>query len=201
MKAGGQPGYEPQAQAPVYAQPGPGYVQPVTYQAVPQQAVYYQPNYQSVQPQIVQYQQHHHHHDHSDDPTCTGNAALGAFLVYFFGIIGALVGICVERRSSYVVFHAYQSLYWNLLYLIILIPLRILGMLYYYNDVNLNNGIYLIVSLIDWLFTLVVIIVSILLLIMAVVWARERRLFKLPLIGQLAEKSANSREYETLIYQ
>eukprot|EP01088_Endostelium_zonatum_P021502 TRINITY_DN852_c0_g2_i1.p1 TRINITY_DN852_c0_g2~~TRINITY_DN852_c0_g2_i1.p1 ORF type:complete len:196 (-),score=43.18 TRINITY_DN852_c0_g2_i1:98-637(-) len=175
-------------------QPQPGYQQP------PQQAVYYQPNYQAV-PQGAGEPHHHHHHHHADDePTCCGNAALAGFCVYFFGIIGALIGLCVERRSLYVVFHAYQSLFWNLLVMLIWIPLRVFISLIALGDIHTADVVGTIFGIFGWIIGITIFLINVLLLIFAIVWARERKLFRLPVIGQLAEKCANSREYETTIY-
>jgi len=185
-------------QQPVYVQQGyqqapPVYSQVAYQQPPPQQQVYYQ------QPPPQVYVAGggvppagtggHHHHCGEDEPSCCPPAALEVFLAYIFPLIGGGIIISIERRSFYCVFHAWQALLMYLVYLIIDIPLQFLSyvVLAAFGYVSLG-------------FSIVWAILALITLIIAMIRAKERKIFKWPILGHLAEHLASRRSYEETIY-
>jgi uncharacterized membrane protein len=132
----------------------------------------------------------------------TGKSALGldgnvaAALGYPIGII-AIICLIMEKENRFVKFHALQSLLWIALYIVVVIALMILGVIIGILGIAASSasssagaGVGLIGMLV-WLIWLVVFFGWLIMLILAAVKAYGGVLYKLPIVGNMAEKFAN----------
>jgi uncharacterized membrane protein len=104
----------------------------------------------------------------------TGKSSLGideniaAFLAYLFGFISGLILLVVEKDSSFVRFHAMQSvLVFGVLFLIGMIPF------------------------IGWIASFVIAPIAFILWIILMIQALQGKMYKLPLVGDIAEKQTH----------
>ncbi|GAC1587527.1 MAG: hypothetical protein NVS4B1_31110 [Ktedonobacteraceae bacterium] len=171
----GQPGYgQPGYGQPGYGQPGygqPGYGQPGGYQA---------PNYgqQQAYGQQQQYM--------GANPVAAGGAStmdiqpnLAALLSYLFGAIGGLIFFLMEKKNRFVRFHAMQSILLSAGVIVVEIVLNILARVPIINFVS--------VCIVGPIFGLGVLALWIFLMVQAF----QGKMFKLPVIGDYAERYAN----------
>lgn len=92
---------------------------------------------------------------------------LAAALAYILGWLSGLVIVLIEKENKFVRFHAYQSLFTFLpLFLINLFPM------------------------IGWMLSPILVPAQLILIIVLVVKAAQGERFKLPIVGDLAEKYA-----------
>ena len=129
----------------------------------------------------------------------TGKSALGldgniaAALGYPIGII-AIICLIMEKENRFVKFHALQSLLWHAAYIVVIIALMILGAIIGMVGVaasaassSAGAGIGLIGMLI-WLLWLLFFFGYLIMLILAAVKAYGGADYKLPIVGNMAEK-------------
>lgn len=129
----------------------------------------------------------------------TGKSALGldgniaAALGYPIGII-AIICLIMEKENRFVKFHALQSLLWHAAYIVVIIALMILGAIIGMVGIaasaassSAGAGIGLIGMLI-WLLWLLCFFAYLIMLILAAVKAYGGLEYKLPIVGNMAEK-------------
>jgi len=129
----------------------------------------------------------------------TGKSALGldgnlaAALGYPVGII-AIICLVMEKENRFVKFHALQSILWFAVYIVVIIALVILGVIIGILGVaasaassSAGAGIG-IIGMLVWLLWLVVFLGWLIMLIVAAVKAYGGIEYKLPIVGNMAEK-------------
>ena len=129
----------------------------------------------------------------------TGKSALGldgniaAALGYPIGII-AIICLIMEKENRFVKFHALQSLLWHAAYIVVIIALMILGAIIGMVGIaasaassSAGAGVGLIGMLI-WLLWLLFFFGYLIMLILAAVKAYGGLEYKLPIVGNMAEK-------------
>jgi len=171
-----QPGYQPGSyqQQPGY-QPG-GYQQQSGYQ----QGGYQQPpNYQ--QPYGTPFTAT----PNANGPTSMGmDANVAAGLSYLFSIVGGLIFYFGEKQNRFVRFHAMQSILFNAFWIVLFIVLFTVQSLLYATVILIPLGI--VFTCLTFLLPLALLVVWIVLM----VYAFQGKYFKLPVIGDYAEKYA-----------
>ena len=181
-----QPGSEPQ-QGPYqggYQQPGyqpGGYQQPNYQQGGFQQQPGYQPGgYQ----QQTQYGSPYTT-TNPNGPTSMGmDANVAAGLSYLFSIVGGLIFYFGEKQNRFVRFHAMQSILFNAFWIVLFIVLFTVQSFLYASVILIPLG---------FVFTCLTILLPLALLvvwIILMVYAFQGKYFKLPIIGDYAEKYA-----------
>ena len=113
---------------------------------------------------------------------------VAALLSYVFGWVSGLIFFLIEKESRLVRFHAMQSILYNVLIAVLSIVLWIISFVLFLIGTQLPGILYTLVSL---LMTLLWIVFSIGLLIawiLCLVKAFQGQYFKLPIIGNFAEK-------------
>jgi len=119
------------------------------------------------------------------------DANIAAILAYLLGLLGGLIFFFIEKNSRFVKFHAMQSILFNVVVGVVAIVLTIVVTILTLVISSISSSLGFIVSMLSlvfWLgFGLVIIITAILLLIKAF----QGQMFKLPIIGNMAEKFAS----------
>jgi uncharacterized membrane protein len=116
---------------------------------------------------------------------------IAALLAYLFGWVSGLVFFLIEKDSKLVRFHAMQSILLNVVILVICVVLWILSFVLILMMAMLPD---IMGSLIGLLTSLIWLVFSVALLvgwILCVVRAYQGQFFKLPIIGNMAEKIVN----------
>lgn len=174
-----QPPYgQPQQQQPPYGQPQQQYGQPQQQYAQPQQPYPQQPPYGQPQQPYGQPQYG------QPAPAAASDGLdenVASALCYLFGVVTGVLFLVLEphNKNRVVRFHAFQSIFFNVGYIAVWIGLSILYRLMPY-------GIWVILSLASGLLSLGFLICWLFLMYKAY----NREMFKLPIIGDLAEKQA-----------
>lgn len=125
----------------------------------------------------------------------SGKSALGldgnlaAALGYPIGII-ALILIFMEKDNRFVKFHALQSIFFYIMYVVVIIAYIIITSIITFVLTQISSALALI-GLLFWLFTIVLVLAFLGALIFAAVKAYGNNWFKLPIVGNMAEKMAN----------
>jgi len=176
-----QPGQEGgYQQQPGYQQQG-GY-QPGGYQ---QQSGYQQGGYQQQGPYQQPYSTPSTAIPNPNGPTSMGmDANVAAGLSYLFSIVGGLIFYFGEKQNRFVRFHAMQSILFNAFWIVLFIVLF-----------TVQSFLYATVILIPvaFVFTCLTILLPLALLavwIVLMVYAFQGKYFKLPVLGDYAEKYA-----------
>jgi uncharacterized membrane protein len=197
-----QPGSEPQPggyQGGYQQQPG---YQPGDYQQQPgyQQGGYQQPSYQpggyQQQPgyQPGGYQQQNYQQPYGTPFTTTTNpngptsmgmdANVAAGLSYLFSIIGGLIFYFGEKQNRFVRFHAMQSILFNAFWIVWFIVFFTVQSIFYATVILTPFA--LVLTCLTFLLPFAVLALWIILM----VYAFQGKYFKLPVIGDYAEKYA-----------
>ena len=116
---------------------------------------------------------------------------IAALLAYLFGWVSGLIFFLLEKDSKLVRFHAMQSILFNVVILVITVVLWIVSFVLILMLAMLPD---IMGSLIGLLTSLLWLVFSVALLvgwIMCVVRAYQGTYFKLPIIGNMAEKMVN----------
>jgi uncharacterized membrane protein len=192
QQSGYQPGSEPQQgpyqggypQQPGY-QPGgyqPGGYQPGGYQQQPG----YQPGgYQQQQNYQQPYGTPFTTTTNPNGPTSMGmDANVAAGLSYLFSIVGGLIFYFGEKQNRFVRFHAMQSILFNAFWIVLFIVLFTVQSFLYASVILAPLGI--VFTCLTFLLPLALLVVWIILM----VYAFQGKYFKLPVIGDYAEKYA-----------
>jgi uncharacterized membrane protein len=175
-----QPGYQPGGyQQPDYQQGGyqqPGY-QPGGYQQQPgyqpggyQQQTQYGAPYTTTNP---------------NGPTSMGmDANLAAGLSYLFSIVGGLIFYFGEKQNRFVRFHAMQSILFNVFWFVLFTVFFFVQSILYATVIL--SPLALVLTCLTFLLPFAVLVMWIILM----VYAFQGKYFKLPIIGDYAEKYA-----------
>jgi uncharacterized membrane protein len=113
---------------------------------------------------------------------------VAALLSYVLGGIGGLVFFLIEKDSRFVKFHAMQSIMLNVLVVAVVIALWIVTVVMLIIGAAAGDalgGIFVLLSTLIWVAFGVGVLIA---LIMCVVKAFQGQYFKLPIIGNFAEK-------------
>lgn len=122
-----------------------------------------------------------------------GKSALGldgnvaALLGYIIGIV-AIISIIIEKDNKFVRFHALQSILWSVACVIGIIGVAIIGTILALILGQVSSGLGGIVALLTFLLYLGLILAMIGGLIFGAIKAFGNNSFKLPIVGNLAEK-------------
>lgn len=112
-----------------------------------------------------------------------------ALIGYIIGIV-ALVLIFIEKDNKFVRFHAIQSVLWTVGYIVCLFALIIVGTIVGVVMAQVSSGLATIVSLLITLLTIGLVLIFLGGLIFAAIKAFGGNEFKLPIIGNMADKWA-----------
>jgi len=110
-----------------------------------------------------------------------------ALIGYIIGIV-ALVLIFIEKDNKFVRFHAIQSVLWTVVYIISVIALAIIGAIITMVLAQISGGLATIVSLLLMLLYIGLFFGFIGGLIFAAIKAFGNNEFKLPVVGNMAQK-------------
>ena len=134
----------------------------------------------------------------------TGNSALGldgnvaALLGYIIWVI-ALISVIMEKENRFVRFHAIQALLYNAAFIVLYIALAIVQIVITVifgvaaaAAGDAGGAIGLVLSLISLLIWMVVPLIMLIGIILAAIKAYQGQMYKLPIIGNMAEKWATT---------
>lgn len=116
---------------------------------------------------------------------------IAALLAYIFGWVSGLVFFLIEKDSKLVRFHAMQSILFNVCVLVLCIAMWIVTFVLILIASQLADIMGTLVGLLATLFWLVLSALILIALVMCLIRAYQGKFFKLPIIGNLAEKFAN----------
>ena len=119
------------------------------------------------------------------------DANIAALLAYLFGLLSGVIFYVIEKNSRFVRFHAMQSILFNALVAVVFIGLSVVLSIFTMILANISGalaGIVGILSLLIWLVLIVAVFVG---FIMCLIKAYHGQMYKLPFIGDMAEKFAN----------
>jgi len=127
-------------------------------------------------------------------PSAPGKSSTGldeniaALLSYIFGWVSGLIFFLIEKDSRLVRFHAMQSLLFNVLVGIVFIVLWVVLFVFFMILSQVSGaltGILTILSTLIWVVLCIAVLIG---WIMCLVKAFQSQYFKLPIIGNFAEK-------------
>ena len=130
----------------------------------------------------------------SSQPPALGKSSTGldeniaALLSYVFGWVSGLVFFLIEKDSRLVRFHAMQSLLFNVLVAIVVIALWVVFAVLWLIASQLSGVMSALLGLVGTLVWIVLGIGILIGWIMCLIKAYGRQYFKLPIIGNFAEK-------------
>lgn len=130
-------------------------------------------------------------------PSLSGKSSTGldeniaALLAYIFGWVSGLIFFLIEKDSKLVRFHAMQSILFNVLIAVVVFVGWILTVIVVLIASSLADALGAISGLLALLIWLVISVGLLATLILCLVRAYQGKFFKLPFIGDLAEKIAN----------
>ena len=113
---------------------------------------------------------------------------LAALLSYIAGWLSGLIFFLLEKDSRLVRFHAMQSLLLNVLVIVIGIVVWVLTVVLWLVSTQISGIISALVSLVATLFWVVFGIAILVAVVMCLIKAYQGQYFKLPVIGNFAEK-------------
>jgi uncharacterized membrane protein len=130
----------------------------------------------------------------SQPPVQAGKSSTGldeniaALLSYIFGWISGLIFFLIEKDSRLVRFHAMQSLLFNVLVVVVAIALWIVLFVFLLIVSQVSGGLATVLSLVSVLVWLVFGVAILAGWVLCLVKAFQGQYFKLPVIGNFAEK-------------
>ncbi len=113
---------------------------------------------------------------------------VAALLSYIFGWLSGLIFFLIEKDSRLVRFHAMQSLLLNIVAAIIAVVIWVVTVVMWLIATQIAGVINLLVSLVATLVWVVFGIAILIAVIMCLIKAYQSQYFKLPVIGNFAEK-------------
>jgi uncharacterized membrane protein len=116
---------------------------------------------------------------------------IAALLAYVFGWVSGLIFFLIEKDSKLVRFHAMQSILFNVLVVIVCIVGWIVTIVFVLIASQLPGILGTLAGLVVSLVWLVVVIGLLATLVLCLVRAYQGKFFKLPFIGDMAEKITN----------
>ena len=130
----------------------------------------------------------------SQPPAQAGKSSTGldeniaALLSYVFGWLSGLIFFLIEKDSRLVRFHAMQSLLFNVLFAVVAIALWIVLFIAFIIAAQVSGALTTLLSLVSLLIWGVLFIAILVGWVLCLVKAFQGQYFKLPVIGNLAEK-------------
>ncbi|HVQ36914.1 MAG TPA: DUF4870 domain-containing protein [Pyrinomonadaceae bacterium] len=116
---------------------------------------------------------------------------IAALLAYVFGWVSGLVFFLIEKDSKLVRFHAMQSIMFNALVLVLSVVLWIVTFVLFLMLAMLPDIMGALMGLLTSLLWLIFFVALLAGWIMCLVKAYQGQFFKLPIIGNMAEKIVN----------
>lgn len=116
---------------------------------------------------------------------------IAALLAYVFGWVSGLVFYLIEKDSKLVRFHAMQSIMFNALVLVLSVVLWIVTLVLFLVLAMLPDIMGTLMGLLTSLLWLIFSVALLVGWIMCLVKAYQGQFFKLPIIGNMAEKIVN----------
>ena len=113
---------------------------------------------------------------------------VAALLSYIFGWVSGLIFFLIEKDSRLVRFHAMQSILLNVLLIILWFVVWILTVILWIAAAAIGDVVGAIVSILSTLIFVVFGVGALIAVIMCLVKAYQSQYFKLPIIGNFAEK-------------
>ena len=113
---------------------------------------------------------------------------VAALLSYIFGWLSGLIFFLIEKDSRLVRFHAMQSLLLNVLVIIVAIVIWVATVVLWLISAQISGFLSAIVSIVATLVWVVFGIAILIAVVMCLVKAFQNQYFKLPVIGNFAEK-------------
>ncbi len=113
---------------------------------------------------------------------------LAALLSYIFGWVSGLIFFLIEKDSRLVRFHAMQSLLLNVVAGVVAIALWIVLFVLFMIATQVSGALTTLLSLVSVLIWLVFIAAIVIGVVMCLIKAYQGQYFKLPIIGNFAEK-------------
>ena len=113
---------------------------------------------------------------------------VAALLSYIFGWLSGLIFFLIEKDSRLVRFHAMQSLLLNVVAVVIGIVIWVVTVVLVLVGTQISGVISTLVSLVATLIWIVLVIGILIAVIMCLIKAYQGQYFKLPIIGNFAEK-------------
>ena len=113
---------------------------------------------------------------------------IAALLSYIFGWVGGLVFFLIEKESRLVRFHAMQSILLSASAIVGFIVLWVLWIVFAIIGAMVADALSLIVSIVGGLLMFVLWIGILVAVVMCLIKAYQRQYFKLPVLGNFAEK-------------
>jgi len=113
---------------------------------------------------------------------------IAALLSYIFGWVSGLIFFLIEKDSRLVRFHAMQSLLLNIVFIVIGIGLWIVMFVLVMIVSQVSGLASTLLSLVATLVWVVLIIAGVVAVILCLIKAFQGQFFKLPVIGNFAEK-------------
>mgnify|MGYP003288735490 CR=1 FL=1 len=113
---------------------------------------------------------------------------VAALLSYIFGWLSGLIFFLIEKDSRLVRFHAMQSLLLNVLVIIVGIVIWVVTVVMWLISTQIAGFVSALVSLVATLVWVVFCIAILVAVIMCLIKAFQNQYFKLPIIGNFAEK-------------
>ena len=130
-------------------------------------------------------------------PVQTGKSSTGldenvaALLSYIFGWVSGLVFLLIEKDSKLVRFHAMQSILFNVLFAIVGFVLWIVVFILVIVASQLSDILGTLIGLIATLLYIAFFVCILIAWVMCLIRAYQGKYFKLPVIGNFAEKFTN----------
>ena len=127
-------------------------------------------------------------------PVQTGKSSTGleenlaALLSYVFGWLSGLIFFLIEKDSRLVRFHAMQSILLNVLSAIVAFVVWILVFIFWIIAAQLSDVLGMVVGLVATLLWIAFFIAVLVAWVMCLIKAFQGQYFKLPIIGNFAEK-------------
>ncbi len=116
---------------------------------------------------------------------------IAALLSYILGWVSGLIFFLIEKDSKFVRFHAMQSILFNVVVGVVLVVLSIVASILVVIAAQLSGALGSLIGLLVTLFWVVVSLGLLIAWILCLVRAYQGKFFKLPVIGNLAEKIVN----------
>ena len=119
------------------------------------------------------------------------DANIAALLAYLFGLLSGVIFYVIEKDSKFVKFHAMQSILFNAIVAVVAIAGSIILTILGFVLATVSEGLAFIYSLLMLLFWGIFCLAILIGFIMCLFKAFQGQMFKLPVIGNMAEKIVN----------
>lgn len=113
---------------------------------------------------------------------------IAAALAIFFGWLGGLIFFLIEKESRFVKFYAMQSILFNVAVLVLFIVLWVLTVVLVLIGAVIGDVVASLFGLVGTLLWVVFGVAVVIAVVICLVKAFQKQYFKLPIIGNMAEK-------------